>query len=215
MIKAVLFDADGTLFDSEAIRYKAIAICVRELLGTEFLEWDEYIKEYVNGSKSLKELLKIDYKTLERLRLKRAELIKEFVKTDLKFMEGALELILDLYNHNFKLGIVSSSRKDEIDSYLKALKISNYFQGIVTAEDVSKVKPDPEPFIKALTRFSIRPEESVVIEDTENGLIAAKKAGIKCVIVPNSYTYTSNFKKADLIVSSLRELDSDKIKALF
>ncbi len=215
MARTVLFDADGTLFDSEAIRYKALSIAVNEILNRQFLEWDEYIEKYVNGSNTLKELLKSDDYTLSEIRSRRAELIKNFVKTDLKFMEGALELIIDLHKHDFRLGIVSSSRKDEIDSYIEALKISSYFEGMVTVEDVLKVKPDPEPYIKALQKFFIKKEESIVIEDTESGLIAAKNAGIKCVIVPNSYTYISNFKNADLIVSSLRELDSEKINALF
>ncbi len=215
MARTVLFDADGTLFDSEAIRYKALSIAVNEILNRQFLEWDEYIEKYVNGSHNLKELLKSDDYTLSEIRSRRAELIKKFVKTELRFMEGALELIIDLHKHDFRLEIVSSSRKDEIDSYLEALKISSYFEGMVTGEEVLKVKPDPEPYIKALQKFSIKKEESIVIEDTESGLIAAKNAGIKCIIVPNSYTYTSNFKNADLIVTSLKELDSEKINALF
>ncbi len=215
MARTVLFDADGTLFDSEAIRYKALSIAVNEILNRQFLEWDEYIEKYVNGSHNLKELLKSDDYTLSEIRSRRAELIKKFVKTELRFMEGALELIIDLHKHDFRLEIVSSSRKDEIDSYLEALKISSYFEGMVTVEEVLKVKPDPEPYIKALQKFSIKKEESIVIEDTESGLIAAKNAGIKCIIVPNSYTYTSNFKNADLIVTSLKELDSEKINALF
>ncbi len=215
MARTVLFDADGTLFDSEAIRYKALSIAVNEILNRQFLEWDEYIEKYVNGSHNLKELLKSDDYTLSEIRSRRAELIKKFVKTELRFMEGALELIIDLHKHDFRLEIVSSSRKDEIDSYLEALKISSYFEGMVTVEEVLKVKPDPEPYIKALQKFSIKKEESIVIEDTESGLMAAKNAGIKCIIVPNSYTYTSNFKNADLIVTSLKELDSEKINALF
>ncbi|MDP2974118.1 MAG: HAD-IA family hydrolase, partial [Candidatus Diapherotrites archaeon] len=81
------------------------------------------------------------------------------------------------------------------------------FDAIIGAEDCSKSKPHPEPYLKAIKKLGVKPENALALEDSSRGVESAKAAGCKCIAMPNHFTLDEDFSKADLIVKSLAEID--------
>jgi beta-phosphoglucomutase-like phosphatase (HAD superfamily) len=102
--------------------------------------------------------------------------------------------------------LASSSPRSWIDYHLERLAISEYFGCIKTFNDVSKTKPDPELYIKALACMNLNNDEVLALEDSPNGVKAAKKAGIYVAVFPNEVTKIFAFDEADLIINSLEEM---------
>lgn len=122
-----------------------------------------------------------------------------------KAMKGVAKLVEEAETNGLKLAIASSSPREWIDQYLPQTGLERKFEVIVTLDDVEKVKPDPELFLIALERLGIKSSEAMVIEDSPNGCLAAKQAGLFCVIVRNSLTRFLDFRSADLLYDSLAD----------
>lgn len=104
------------------------------------------------------------------------------------------------------MGVVTSSRKDHFDLIHRATGLLKYFDFVLTASDYSRVKPDPEPYLRAADRSGIGREACVAIEDSERGLESAKGAGISCIVVPSALTQGGNFAGAHRILGSIGEI---------
>ena len=180
MLKAILIDFDGTLVDSLNVLTEANIYALRELgyqidkselvdkLGMSF---DDILKTLISKHPELKNL------DLEKFNNFRKRYLEENLHR-IKLYKGAIELINFAKDNNLKLAIVSSSRKEYINKVLEYFNLKTVFDTIITADDVKNAKPDPEIFLKALGNLGVKNYESIAIEDSIYGIIAAKRAGI-------------------------------------
>ncbi|OVE67138.1 phosphatase [Clostridium diolis] len=212
-MKAFIFDMDGVIIDSEPIHFEVDMQTIREL-GCDISEKElekyvgstnEYmytdIKENYNIKKSLEEI--IDYKV---------ELTKvKIIESHLEPIEGIKELLMELKNRNIPATIASSSPKGLIDIVVSKFKLQEYFKYIISGEEVERGKPSPDIYIETSKKLGISPKECVVIEDSRNGVIAAKDAKMKCIGFKNINSGNQDLSKADIVVNSIRDIDLSNI----
>jgi HAD superfamily hydrolase (TIGR01509 family) len=129
-------------------------------------------------------------------------------------LPGARELIDRSKREFLALAIASSSPHAWVDNHLKRLGLFEYFDAVLCADDVTITKPDPALYLAALNSLNVKAEEAVVLEDSPNGVLAAKRAGIFSVAVPNPLTIQLNLELADLVLHSLEEVSLDDLKVL-
>ena len=215
MIKAVIFDVDGLLLDSEPIW----SLADRELLKRRGIDYRDELKTKIVGKGQVESAQNVkDYYQLpdpiDDLVRERRKLLNDLLKANLWLMPGAKELIDLLVKNNFRLAIASSQSKEIIDLMIKSFALEGKFSVIVYGDEVEKGKPEPDIFLLAAERLTIAPQEAVVLEDSQNGAIAAKKAGMKVIVIPNQYNKGQEFPHADLVVDSLADITPDVIKRL-
>jgi HAD superfamily hydrolase (TIGR01509 family) len=215
MIKAVIFDVDGLLLDSEPIW----SLADRELLRRRGIDYHDELKTRVVGKGQVESAQNIkDYYKLEdpidELVMERRKLLNELLKANLQLMPGAQELIDTLFENGFRLAIASSQSKEIIDLVLKSFALEEKFSTIVYGDEVKRGKPEPDIFLLAAQRLGVSPQEAVVLEDSNNGAIAAKKAGMKVIVTPNQYNKGQAFPLADLVVEKLADITPEDIRRL-
>lgn len=215
MIKAVIFDFDGVIADTEHVHYEAFKKVLN--LNNYDLTENEYYSKYLayDDKTFFKNFykdndLKLSNKLLSQLLKDKSNRFDELIKDNLKIYPRVVEFIKDL-SKGYILAIGSGALKKEINKILEIIEIDSLFRVIVAADDVEKCKPNPEVYINVLNQLNninkksvsrIEPEECIVIEDSVYGIQAAKNAGMKCVAVTNSYP-KEKLKNADLIIDSL------------
>jgi putative hydrolase of the HAD superfamily len=118
---------------------------------------------------------------------------------------GVLEVIAAAQRLGLRLGVASSSGREWVEGYLRLLGLRDHFEAIFTREDVVRVKPDPMLYTLTVNALGVQPEAAVAIEDSRNGMLAAKAAGLQCVVVPNEVTQQLYFPEADLQMKSLAD----------
>jgi len=136
-------------------------------------------------------------------------------KNGMSAVRGSIQLIRLLKNHGYVLALASSNSKRAINAVLKKFKIIDYFRFVISGEQVEKSKPDPDIFIKTAETVEKDPAECLVIEDSTNGVIAALRAGMKCIAYENSETGIQDLSEADLIVRDLKEITPGTIQKLY
>jgi HAD superfamily hydrolase (TIGR01509 family) len=126
-----------------------------------------------------------------------------------------MDMVHAVKRHGLKLAIASSSRHDWVDGHAKRLGIFHYFDRVICADDVGagRTKPNPDLFLLALDQLQVQKNEAVVFEDSPNGVLAARRAGIFVVAVPNPVTARLRIEGADLIVRSLSDLPFSELLA--
>lgn len=205
MIKSLLFDMDGILVDTEPIMARVVALALADqgLHVTELEYYDNWTKKGKGITDFIKEKnISFDF---DRYRSTRNKIYLESLKTNIPIFDGAKETIAEL-SKTYKLGLVSSSSRVFVHFILKSTDLEKYFFTIITAEDVEKEKPAPDCFLLAAERLAVEPEECVVIEDAEKGILAAKNAGMKAIAIPNKSTSDNDFSCANLILESIKSL---------
>jgi len=225
MLKAVIFDFDGVLVDSEKLHLAAFNKVLSRLKIE--ISTQEYYEEFLGLSdRELLETVNNRGKNLaltdrqfKQLLQAKAEAFKQLASTQVPVIEGVPEFIKMLSANKIPLAICSGALLDEIELLLKGANLRNYFDCIVSAEQVKKGKPDPEGFSLALkllndkTHQEIKPQDCIVIEDSHWGLEAAKNAGMHTIAITNSYP-ADQLKPADRIVANLSELTLDYLQTL-
>lgn len=205
MIKAVIFDFDGLILDTETAWYEAYKEAMDfyksdlplerfvKCIGTDNTELYEFFKEQLGESCNIEEI-EARATSLHKVKMKTFE-AREGVKD---YLEEAKKL-------GYKIALASSSTKEWVTQYLGELGLLNYFEVIITGDDVEKVKPAPDLYLKAIEVLNIHATEAVAFEDSLNGLQSALKAGLKCVIVPNPVTEALAFENHHLRLQSMAE----------
>ena len=127
---------------------------------------------------------------------------------------GVKALLDAATSQGIPLAIASSSTRDWVEENLTNRDLHRYFRAVYTANDVTAVKPDPTLYLLAVQAFGVQPVQAVAIEDSVNGLLAAKRAGLKCVVAPHGMTQHMTFDGADLVLSSLAEVTLERLLAL-
>lgn len=211
--KAVIFDFDGTIIDTETAWYEAFRTAYKEYevelslemyagcIGTSLHKFNPY--EYL-----MTELrLPIDPEQFRQsIHARHADLMKQE-----QIRPGVLEYLDGARAAGLKIGLASSSRRDWVETHLKQLGIFDYFDCIRTADDVSEVKPSPELYLRALEGLGVEADQAIAIEDSPNGAKAAEAAGIRCIVTPNTLTRLLEFGPCLHKVESLQELALQRI----
>ena len=213
MISTVIFDLDGLLADTELLHCKAYQLAFAEH-GVDLSDSD-YAEHWIRLGRGIVDWTDLQGLTFDphRLRGRKSEHYLALLGSSLRPMEGALELLERLHG-KFRLALASSSYRDAIDGVLAGLGIASYFETVVSGLDVSQVKPAPDIFLLAARRLGVKPGECLVFEDAEKGIIAAHRAGMRCVAVPNHFTRHHDFSKATRVCRSLCEIDLEFLAEL-
>lgn len=209
MLKAVIFDMDGVLIDSEPVHLEAN----KRLMESLSLPFDkEYYLQFVGSTTDyMWDKMITDY----NITLSKEELMvisNDFVKEingekGYPVMKGAAELIKRLSSAGIKLAIASSSGMNRIENTLMTLGVTELFDGIVSGEQVKNPKPAPDIFLEAAKLLHTAPDECIVIEDSINGMKAAKNAEMVCIMYENSSVGAVDSTYADYIIQGFEELD--------
>lgn len=207
-MKAVIFDMDGVIIDSEPIHVEVDMQTMKDLwcdISMEKLE--KYVgTTYEYMFTDIKKNYKIS-KSVEEIICYNVEMAKnKIVQSDLEPIEGIRELLCDLKDKNILAAIASSSPMDLIDVIVSKFKLQDYFKYIVSGEEVSNGKPAPDVYIETAKKLGLAPTDCTVIEDSKNGVLAAKAAGMKCIGFQNINSGNQDLSKADIIVKSIAEI---------
>ena len=207
MIRAIVFDFDGLILDTEEPVYRSW-VEVYEAHGEElpFEEWVQIVGSTTTGfhpQRHLEERLgrPLTKEVLDRRIDRRTELVlaNALLPGVVDHLDAARELGLGL-------GVASSSTADWVRGHLHRLGILDRFQCLRCRDDVEHAKPEPDLYLAVTACLGVGPSEAVAIEDSPNGVTAAKRAGMRCVAIPNSITASLDFTGADLVLDSLSDV---------
>lgn len=217
-IKAIIFDFDGLLVNSEELRL----ISFQEFLkrqGKQFNTQD-YLSTMIAGpamstTKFLKEKYNLEGE-VEKLHVERQAIFQKLFETRLTFLDGVFELLERTKNWPVKCAIASTRSREQIADGLTRLGVLDRFLVIVTNQDLQggKGKPDPKIYLITARKLRVKPENCLVLEDAPHGIEAAKVAGMKAIYVPDSRFVDSYHENADLIFQSLHELTDEVMRKL-
>lgn len=218
MIQTVIFDMDGVIVDTEPVHsyayfqhFAELNIDVSKDMFTSFMG-----NSTRNTFQKLKELFPIDGEVEDLIQRKRTLFNDAFdSKEDLYLIEGVEELIQDLHRNGMQLILASSAAKVTIERVFKRFNLHQYFTHIVSGEDFPNSKPHPAIFEYAAS-LSIAPKENcVVIEDSTNGIRAAKAAGIFCIGYNSENSKLQDLSLADVVVENLDDLSFERISKYY
>ena len=218
MLKAVIFDMDGVIIDSEPMHNKAYHDMFDEVgisVSTEFYESCTG-QSTINICKRLCDHFNLKQSPETLVALKRKHYKRFFESnSDLGLIDGVLDLIKDYHNNDLTLVLASSAAMTSINQIFERFDLNQYFVEKLSGGDLKQSKPHPEIFIRAAeaTGFNIR--ECIVIEDSTNGIKAAKAANIYCVGFDSFHSKNQDYSKANLVVKDFNDISFDKITKLF
>ena len=214
MIEAVIFDLDGVLLDSEQVWDEAREQLAKErggrwhenaqrdMMGMSSVEWSRYMHDVIGLPEPPEE---ISREVVERM----AKLYREH----LPVVPGAREAVERLAAR-WPLGLASSSNRELIDLALELLGVKHRFKATVSSEEVTRGKPAPDVYLEAARRLGVDPTHAAAIEDSENGIRAAKAAGIRVIAIPNPHFPPAEdaLTQADVLLRSLDELTPEVVE---
>jgi len=205
MHKFLLWDHDGVLVDTEPLYFAATQESIR-LLGLD-IDRAEYLRLTTAGRTSweLARQRGIAEAVIAEARQERDRRYQQYLMTREIEIEGVIDVLTAL-SARYRMAIVTTSKRSDFELIHRWRKIRDFFEFVITVEDCARAKPDPDPYLRALSKFNAGPEEALVIEDSARGLAAALAAGLKCVIIRNSFTAADDFSGASHVLSSIRDL---------
>jgi len=208
LIKAVIFDFDGTIIDTETPWFEIYRTVLKEDYNFD-LALEEFVKIVGTTNGTLFDFIdqSLDSPMDRRLFKEKTHSYYLNIKNDLPLRDGFLETLHRIKDNGLKLAIASSSHREWIVGFLDKYELTDYFPIIRSSEDVEEVKPNPDLYIKTIEALGIEPHEAVAVEDSVNGSLAAIRAGINCLIIPNDVTKTLTFHENAKLIQSYTEFD--------
>ena len=197
MLKAVIFDMDGLLIDSEALTFEGYKKLCRkhdyiledefyyQFLGTNVDYMREGFKKYYGQAFPFDQIVNEVHDYIEEI----------FLNNGVPLKSGAINLLEFLKKKGIKIGLATSSSRPRVDQILKKAHVLSYFDVTVCGNEIEKSKPDPEIFLTACQKLRIKPSEAIVLEDSENGIIGASEGNIRCIHVPDLKASSELIKK--------------------
>ena len=210
MLKAIIFDFDGLILDTEFAEYESWREIYRSFdLELPVREWAAVMGTGTSTRRST------PYDDLDRqlgrlidrdaIRSRRREHFAKLMEAE-ALLPGVMELIDEARRTGVRLAVASSSPRSWVMGYLERLDISQVFECIKCGDDVAMAKPEPDLYFAVLAKLGLTAPEAVALEDSPNGVAAAKAAGLFCVAVPNRMTRLTSLAHADRIVDSLGDV---------
>lgn len=208
VIRALVFDFDGLILDTEIPVmeswrkvYEDHGVVLpmdtwMETIGTADHEFDPFghLQELVGR--------RLEREPIHAARVAHRDAILHAQET----LPGVREYISEARRLGLKLGVASSSARSWVEGHLERLGIHEHWDAVRTSDDVTLTKPDPELYLAAVEALGVRPAEAVAFEDSQNGLLAARAAGLWCVAVPAPLTVDMDFSQADIVLGSMSEV---------
>lgn len=215
MIKAVIFDMDGVIINSEPLWEKTERI----LLGRRDIEYNPTYRDKIVGlnQNDSASLLKNTFKLPESIQAlidERIGILISIYEKELELIPGVLRLATELKETGFLLALASSSPYRVVDFVVDRFSLNELFQVVVSGDMIELGKPNPDIYQCAAKRLGVNPHECVAIEDSINGVKSAKGAGLVCIAIPDKRLTQKDFQIADLVVESLNNINAKVIKSL-
>lgn len=206
-IAAVIFDLDGLLVDSEPLQIHAWREYLRQFDAelTPALLGQMYGLRLTDSSEVVARELELPVTAVEIAR-DRDRLFLKLVPDNIKPRPGALKIVTELHRRAIPIALATSGHRRYVDLALASAAIPRLFNIEITGEFVQRGKPDPETFLLAAKGLGIDPERCLVLEDSPNGVKAAKRAGMTCIAIPNDDTGAYDLTMADVVLGGLDEV---------
>lgn len=210
--KAIIFDKDGVIINTKPIHYEVLSFFLNEM-GLYITE-EEY-NAYC-GITSIELFIRLNNKfnknydintMVDKFQRKYINAIRE--NADIKPIKNVDVLIKKLYENKFKLAVASSAKREKIDLVLSRFELTDYFDVIVSGFEVNNSKPHPDIFLKAAEKLKVDPKECIVIEDSTNGIKAAKSANMFCIGYNNPIS-NQDLSESDIIINDFNDFDIEK-----
>lgn len=216
-IRAVLFDMDGVLINTEPLHYRMWKETFRGR-GLE-IDYDVYKGCIGTTDAYLMELILDnygrDFREDKKLAQERAVIEKRLLREEgFPEMPGVKEMVKRLHEAGFLLAVASSSPPERIHEAINYIGVRPYFSLLNSAENVARSKPAPDIYLDTAKKLGVEPAECIVLEDSENGSIAAVSAGMICVGLDNPDSGNQNLERAAVIIQSLQEFTPELIRSL-
>lgn len=215
MIKAIVFDFDGLMVDTESSAFDSWREIYQEF-GCIFLleQWEQVLGGSGAEFDPCLHLAGLTGQTFDHdaLRLRRQERKLALVANE-PLLPGIRDAIDYAKEYGLKLGVASSSSRRWVVGHLDRLTVTSLFDTIVSSDDVERVKPAPDLYLAAVSKLGVMPYEAVAIEDALNGLYAAKAAGLACIVVPNKFLLHKDFSDADIRLDSFADVPVSQLLA--
>lgn len=215
MIRGLIFDFDGLILDTELPEYESWQAVYAEHGAALSLEaWALCVGTAPEAFDAIADLEKQIERPVDRAAVRRQQRALSLSLINAQpIMPGVVELLADARARGLKLGVASTSERDWVAGHLERLGLIDYFDCIRCGDDVKNVKPAPDLYLAALDCLKLPPKEAVAFEDSPNGVLAATRAGVYCVAVPNPITRQFSLDHANRQIASLAELSLDQLLA--
>ena len=214
-LKAVLFDLDGTLIDSEYFHYQCWVDILKEF--SQYLTYEEWVEKYAGiplpeNCATMIERYKLDIALPKLMEWREEQSITGFSTRDIALMPHVLETLAYYKSKGLKLAVVTASPGPDVEVIFKRNGLGHFFDLMITRTDVTISKPDPECYLLCCKKLGIEKDECIVFEDTLNGLKAAKAAGLTCYVVQHDESQHQKLAAADKIFTDMRAAREEVIK---
>ena len=204
MLKAILWDNDGVLVDTEGLYFQA----GQEILATQGVELtkENFIEQSLKKGKSVFDFLpNQDKNYVDQLRITRNERYSALLREGVEVLDGVVET-LEALQGRLHMGVVTGSRRAHFDIIHGQTNLMRFFEFVLAREDYTLSKPHPDAYLKAMAMHGWTPEDCVVIEDSERGCVAAAAAGLRVFAIPNALSVHGDFSPAYKVLGHVREV---------
>ena len=209
MVRAIIFDMDGVLVDSEPFH---VEIEKRQFELNKLLISTEEHHQYMGVASDVmwREIAKdhaLEMAVEELISQNKAESIRFFGELEeIPVMPGLVDVLEQLTQKGIPMAVASSSFHEIIELILERTALRKYFQHVVSSQEAGKSKPEPDVFLLAAQRLGVQPQECLVVEDSKNGIRAAKAAGMRCIAYQGPGANPASQQQADAVIQSFEQL---------
>lgn len=204
MKEHILFDNDGVLVETEIWYYEASKKALKEFFNIN-IQFDEYMDIMTNGLGVWTAAPNATKNQITVARDKRNEYYQHYLTNENIAIPDVHDILNEL-SKKYQMAIITTSRRVDFEIIHKNRGITDFMEFVLCEGEYPRAKPHPDPYLKGIEKFQTTKEKSIVIEDSQRGLISANKAGIDCIIVHNEFTKTQDFSTATKKIDKLNEL---------
>lgn len=213
MIKAIIFDMDGLMIDSERVTFEGYQEILKKMNLTMTEEF--YITLLGKPVKGIYQrfydVYGQDFPIESVIKDVHQYMAERFKNEGVPLKKGLVSLLTYLKDHDYKTIVATSSNRDRVDDILRSADIEKYFDDSICGDEVTKGKPNPEVFLKSCQKLGVKPDEAIVIEDSEAGIQASAAADIKVICIPDMKYPEEEFAKKTYKIFK----DLDEVKDFF